>query len=392
MRHVLYMAWSYVRYHWVKTVVLVASISLIILIPLGLQLIVRQASEILSARAASTPLLIGAKGSALDLTLASLYFRYPSVDPVAFRELARVNGTGLARAIPLHLRYSASGYRIVGTTTEYFDFRGLAIERGRAMAILGECVLGARVAQALELGPDSVIFSAPAGAFDVAGSFPLKMKVVGVLVPTGTLDDMAVFTDVKTTWVIAGLAHGHMDMTLPEAKRGVLERQEGNVVANPSVLSYTEITSENIDSFHFHGDPDEFPVDAIIVVPKDRRSEIMVRGRFEGSDGTVQMIVPLAVIEELMDTVLSVRDFVIMGSMGVGLATIATAILVFALSIRLRAREIETIRKIGGARGRIRAILAAEILLVVGLSGLVTLVLLGAIAAFGPTMTSLVLR
>ena len=392
MRHVLYMAWRYVRYHWIKTVVLVASISLILFIPLGLQVIVRQASEMLTARAASTPLIIGAKGSALDLTLASLYFRSPSVAPIVFRELASVNGTGLATAIPLYLRHSASGYRIVGTTTDYFEFGGLEVTKDRPMAILGECVLGARVAQSLGLGPDSALFSSPAGAFDVAGTFPLRMRVVGVLAPLGTPDDLAVFTDLKTAWVISGLAHGHMDMTAPGSESGVLEQQEGNVVANPSVLSYTEITPDNIDSFHFHGDPGTFPIDAIIAVPRDRRSGIMLRGRFEAQGGAVQLLVPLSVINDLLETVLSVRDFVVMGSVGVGAATLATAVLVFTLSIRLRRREIDTMRKIGGAGQRIRAILAAEILLVVGLAALVAALLVGVIATFGSTIASMVLH
>ena len=49
------------------------------------------------------------------------------------------------------------------------------------------------------------------------------MKVVGVLSPVATPDDEAVFVDVKTAWVIAGLAHGHDDVTAPGAESGVLE-------------------------------------------------------------------------------------------------------------------------------------------------------------------------
>jgi putative ABC transport system permease protein len=196
------MAWRYVRFYWVKTAVLVASISLIVFIPFGLQVIVQQASEMLTARAGATPLIVGSRGSALDLTLSTLYFRTPSADPVPYAEVTTVNQSGLATAIPLHLRYVASGYRIVGTTTDYFEFRGLSVTKGRAMAILGECVLGSGVASSLGLAPDSSIFSSPAGAFDVAGSYPLKMKVVGVLAPVGTPDDDAVFVDLKTTWVI----------------------------------------------------------------------------------------------------------------------------------------------------------------------------------------------
>ncbi|MGB5872957.1 MAG: ABC transporter permease [Bacteroidota bacterium] len=386
MRHILYMAWRYLRFHWVKTAVLIASISLILFIPLGLQVIVSQAASALTARADATPLLIGAKGSAIDLTLSALYFTTPATEPLPYRELSAVRETGLALGIPLTMRYKAAGFRIVGTSLDYFDFRQLKMVEGRPMAVLGECVLGDGVARSLDLGPDSSLFSSPATAFDVAGSTPLKMKVVGVLAPGGGADDDAVFVDVKTAWVISGLAHGHIDLSSPEAESGVLRREENSVVANASVLPYTEITARNIDSFHFHGDPDQFPIDALLVVPNDRRSMVLLRGRYEERSDPVQILVPRNVIADLMGTVLSVRDFVIMGSLGVGAATLATAVLVFVLSIRLRKREISTIRKIGGTERRLKGILAAEILLVVGLSGALTGALVLMLSRYGTVL------
>ena len=141
--------------------------------------------------------------------------------------------------------------------------------------------------------------------------------------------------------VVAGLAHGHDDVTAPGAESQVLERQEDNVVANASLLSYTRITPDNLDSFHFHGDPAGFPVDAILAVPRDRKSGVMLRGRYEEPGSSVQMVVPRSVVDDLVETMFSIRDAVFAVSIGLGLATIATAILVFALSIRLRRREID---------------------------------------------------
>lgn len=365
MSDVLFLAWRYLRFNWIKSLVLLASISLVLFLPLGLQVVVEQGADMLTTRAAATPLLIGSSGSAVDLVLGALYFREPTVDPISYREVTRVNESGLAAGIPLHLRYLAGRQRIVGTTTEYIEFRGMRLAQGRLMALLGECVLGARAAETLGVRVGGHVLSTPAGAFDVAGSYPLKMPVVGILAPTASPDDDAVFADIKTTWVIAGLAHGHMDMAAPEAESGVLRRESGNVVANAAVLSYTEITPDNIDSFHFHGDPAGFPVDAVIAVPDDRKSGIMLRGRYETGQDAVQIAVPLRVINSLLDTVFSVRNFVVLGGIGVILATAAIAALVFVLSIRLRRREIATIRKIGGPRRRLSAILLTEILLVV---------------------------
>jgi putative ABC transport system permease protein len=152
-------------------------------------------------------------------------------------------------------------------------------------------------------------------------------------------------------------------------------REGDKVVANASVLSYTKITEKNIDSFHFHGNTETFPVDAILAIPKDRKSGIMLRGRYEENDEGVQILVPLEVINELLQTVASVRNYILAGSVVVGFATLTTALLVFILSIRLRQREINTIRKIGGTARRIQAILVTEIFIVISVSVLLAFLL-----------------
>jgi len=389
MSDVLFLAWRYLRFNRGKTAVLIASISLILFLPAALQVVVREGARTLTARADSSPLLVGSVGSGVDLTLGALYFREPTLEPMAYSEVGRLAETGLATAIPLHLRYNVRGRRIVGTTLDYFEYRGLQPETGRTFAVLGECVLGATAARGLQASVGGSVLSSPAGAFDVAGTFPLKMKVVGVLAPTGTADDEAVFVDLKTAWVIGGLAHGHTDVTAPGAESGVLAVEGDNVVANASVLSYTEITPDNIDSFHFHGSPDGFPVDAILAIPHDRKSGVMLRGRYEEPASAVQMVVPRAVVDDLVETMFSIRDAVFAVSIGLGLATIATAILVFALSIRLRRRELDTMRKIGASRGRMRSVLATEVLLVVVVSVALAAALTALVGRFGSAVVGL---
>jgi len=250
--------------------------------------------------------------------------------------------------------------------------------------MLGECVLGSEAARALGVDVGDHVLSSAGSAFDVAGSFPLKMPVVGVFASTGTDDDEIVLVDIKTAWVIAGLAHGHEDVSSAEdGDARVLQREGKNVVANASVLSYTEITAENVDSFHFHGDPGEFPVDAVLAVPRSFKASVLLRGRYEEDGAAVQMIVPTEVVDELVDTMFSVRDWILLGSLAVGAATAMTAALVFALSIRVRRREIETIQKIGGGRQRLATILGAEIVAVIVAAVLIAAALTVGVSRFG---------
>jgi putative ABC transport system permease protein len=88
-------------------------------------------------------------------------------------------------------------------------------------------------------------------------------------------------------------------------------------------------------------------------------------------------------VDELVETMFSVRDAVMLVSLGLGAATLATAALVFALSVRLRRRELETMRKIGASRGRMRAVLASEVLLVVAAGVLIAAALTFAVARLG---------
>ncbi|UCF40329.1 MAG: hypothetical protein JSW43_11430 [Gemmatimonadota bacterium] len=383
MRESLYLAWRYLAYHRIKTAILVTSIALIVFLPVGLRVLVDQSADQLTARAEATPLLVGAKGSPLELVLNSLYFESDVPETLRYAEAIRLDTMGLAQPIPLYVRFSARGYPIVATTLEYFAFRGLEIASGRSLTMLGDCVLGARVAAQLGVGAGGSITSSPESVFDIAGVYPLKMRVAGVLAFSDSPDDHAVFVDLKTAWVIQGLVHGHVDLSQPDAATGVLRRDSAVITANASVVQYQEITADNIDLFHFHGDLSDYPVTAVIAVPPDQRSEAILRGRYESPDERAQIVVPVSVIDELLDTILTVQTFVIVAVVVVGLSTLATAILVFLLSLRLRRREIETMVKIGGSRGSIAWVMTSEIVVVLLAGVLLASVLTLITAQFG---------
>jgi putative ABC transport system permease protein len=367
MKGALYLAWRYLAYHRIKTAILVTSITLIVFLPVGLNVLVGQSAAELTARAEATPLLVGARGSPLELVLNSLYFESDAPAITSYGQVIRVAESELAEPIPLYVRFRSREHPIVGTTLEYFEFRGLRFAVGRAMAVLGECVVGARLAARLGIGPGETVVSSPESVFDLAGVYPLRMRVVGVLEPSHTPDDLAVFVDLKTAWIIEGLGHGHQDLAAPEAAAGVLSREENRITANASVVQYNEITEENIDSFHFHGDLAGNPITALIAVPYSEKSGVLLMGRYQGDDEPSQIVRPVAVMNDLLDTILTIERYVVAAILIVAVATLATAALVFLLSLRLRRREIETMIKIGGSRLSVAAVLVSEVVVVLAL-------------------------
>jgi len=381
----IHLAGRYLAHNRYKTAVLVLSIAMIVFVPFGLRVIVAQSAAELTARAEATPLLIGAKGSPLELALSTLYFRADAPEEFGYDEVERALETGLATIIPVHARFHARGAPIIGTSPEYFELRRLRIAEGRRMAVLGECVVGAEVAREHVLQPGDSISSSPETVLDLAGVYPLKMRVVGVLAPSMSPDDEAVLVDLKTSWIIAGIGHGHEDLSRPEASTAVLTREGDVITANASVREYTEVTPENAASFHFHGEPSAFPVTAAIAVPHDAKSSALLQGRYQDA-AKVQVVRPDEVIDELIDTVFTVQSYVVAAVLFVGGATIATTVLVFLLSIRLRKREVETMHRIGGSRRAVACVLALEIGLVVVTSLVLAGLLTGVSAVWAPEL------
>lgn len=368
MKDSLYIAWKYVCFNKVKTTTLVGCITLIAFLPTSLQLLLNESQRQLLSRAVSTPLVVGAKGSSLDLVMNSLYFTDEVPELVTLEAARKVEHSDLALPIPMYVSFKARGYPIVGTTLDYFDFRGIHVAQGRMLAMLGECVVGAEVAQGLTLKPGDNLTSSPETLFDIAGVYPLKMKVVGLLERSHTSDDLAVFVDLKTAWVIQGLGHGHQDMAKVKDPTLVLKRSKGNVAATAKLEHYTEITNANLESFHFHGDLSEYPITAVIAVPHDSKSGTLLRGRFLGKGENQQIVRPKDVIDGLLQSIFRIKNVLDAVILIVGFATALAIVLVFALSLRLRQREILTIFKLGCRRMTIARLVAAEILIIIAIS------------------------
>ena len=367
----LFLAWKYVNYNKLRTATLIACITLISFLPASLNLLLDESERQLMSRAASTPLVVGAKGSALDLMMNTLYFgdEVPEIIPMEAAE--QVTDSDLATPIPMYVRFKARGIPIVGTTLDYFDFRRLNIAQGQKLTLLGECVIGASAAENLRLSPGDQLVSSPENLFDLAGVYPLKMMVAGILEVSHTSDDLAIFVDVKTAWIIQGLMHGHQDVTKTSDESVILKKKEGNVAANANLFQYMEITEDNIGSFHFHGDPSGYPLTAVIAVPYDEKSGTILRGRYLSEDEEKYQIVnPRDVIDGLLQSIFRIKNVLDGVILIVGCATILAIILVFALSLRLREREIQTIFKLGCGRMTIARLLGAEIFIIVATSSL----------------------
>jgi len=378
-----FLAWRYVAFHRVKTIILVACVSLTLFLPLFLSRMISEFETQLMARAESTPLVVGSKGSRFDLALHALHFRGRTPELLAMGDFQELRESGLARVVPLFSRFSARGFPIAGTTLDYFDRRGLAVAEGEMLSMLGDCVLGANVAAALGLGAGDHLLSDPKNVFDIAGDYPLRMRVVGALASSGSPDDDAVFVDLKTAWVIEGIGHGHKDMEKAPDREVVLDRSDSNVVANAALPQFMEITEENAGSFHFHAEPEDLPITAALVWPNDDKSRALLLGRFTTGADQAQILESVEVVEEMLGLVFKVKRFFDANFALVAASTCLFLTLTILLSLRLRRREMQTMFQIGCSRGTVFWLQACELLIVLAVSLVVAGMLAAAAGASG---------
>jgi putative ABC transport system permease protein len=365
-----YLAWQYLRYHRLTTAVLVASITLIIYLPAALQTIVTNAEQHFRSRTRSTPLLIGPRGSPLEFVLASVYFDKPYEEVMRLEQLRRIEQQELGTAIPLHTRFTARDFQIVGTTKEYITTRKLHTAQGRSWSMLGECVIGARVAERLDVHVGDKIPVSSSSAF-VLDNPPLRLSVAGVFAAAETPDDEVILVDLETSWVLEGLGHGHAS----SAQHG-----------SPEAKLFTDITSENVSSFHFHGDRGKFPITAIIVIPASDKAETMLLGQYFSPDETVQIVRPRQVMDSLLQRIVMVRSYLIATIALVSLVTLLMMTLVIVLSIRLRRAEIVTMWKMGCSRHKIASILGGQIAIILAASSAIATLLTVATNEYGPEL------
>ena len=329
---------------------MIAGVALAIYLPLATHWLVGAFDKAIGARADSTPMVVGAKGSQFDLVLHGLYFRASVDDTIPFGEYETLAATGLAQSIPLHAQFTAAEQPVVGTTLDYFEFRKLHVSDGKQIAFLGDCVLGASAAKKLKLRPGDKLKTDSGNLFDLASEYPIQLNITGLLNPNGTADDEAVFVDVKTAWIIAGIGHGHNE-------------DEQTSTSKKLVTKHLEITAENNDSFHFHGDPNAFPLTAMLAIPKDDKSTALVLMRYQDHDH-LQALKPTEIVTEMMDMVMSMRKFLYANYALVATATGLLLILIVGLSRRLRAPEMETMFLLGCSRSSLFGLQAAELAII----------------------------
>jgi putative ABC transport system permease protein len=195
------LSWKYLTYRPLSTSLNIVLLALGLAIMTVLILIQDQFEKKVTTDAKGIDLVVGAKGSPLQLILSSVYHIDFPTGNIPMEEAQKLAKNRLVKGvIPLALGDNFKGFRIVGTTYDYLKVYELVPATGSLWELPFDVVLGSEVATqtALKVG-DSF-----AGSHGISvGSHDHDQhdyKVVGILVQSGTVLDRLVLTSIESVW------------------------------------------------------------------------------------------------------------------------------------------------------------------------------------------------
>jgi putative ABC transport system permease protein len=184
--------------------VFIASLSIALL--LGTQQLKRSFENQIENNLGNIDVVVGAKGSPLQLVLASVLHLDNSTGNISYKEALKMSKNPLIKsAVPISYGDNYKGYRIVGTTQEYIALYDGELKKGHLVENAMEVILGNSVAQKLNLKIGDTLLSAHGLAENSIEDHDELLTVVGILKPTKKVIDRLIITNLESIWNV----HNH---------------------------------------------------------------------------------------------------------------------------------------------------------------------------------------
>lgn len=179
--------------------ILILSVSIALL--LGIQQLDASFREQLENNLGNIDMVIGAKGSPLQLVLASVLHIDNPTGNIDYDEAKKIAENPLVeKAVPISYGDNYKGYRIVGTTKDFASLYNAKLKEGRYSEKPMEVVLGASVVERLDLHIGDTFLSSHGLAEKGGHEHAEPLTVVGIYNPTQKVLDRLIVTGLETIW------------------------------------------------------------------------------------------------------------------------------------------------------------------------------------------------
>ncbi len=341
MPPILTLAWKSLHNRRFTAALTVISIALSVTLLIGVERLRTEARDGFANTLSGTDLIVGARGGPVQLLLYSVFRIGDATHNFSWRSYQDIAALpDVSWTVPLSLGDSHRGFRVLGTTSAYFDHyryareRMLAFATGEPFADLYDAVLGAEVAESLGYRlHDAIIVAHGAADVSFARHDDQPFRVVGILERTGTPVDRTVHVS------LAGMEAIHADWQsgarLPGASRSAEQLRRLDLTPKTITAALLGLRSK-VATFRVQRRVNDYPEEALsAVLPGVALSQLW---ELVGIAENALMIVSVFVVI-------------------VGLSGMLTALLT---GLNERRREMAILRSVGARPGQVFALVMGE--------------------------------
>jgi putative ABC transport system permease protein len=225
------LVWNYLKARPLNTVLNIVLLSLGIAVITILLLFNNQLEQKITQNSRGIDLVVGAKGSPLQLILCNIFHIDFPTGNINLKEAEKVAKHRLIKtAIPMALGDSYNGYRIIGTSEAYPALYKAELKEGSWWKKDMDVTIGATVATTLKLKVGDRFSSTHGLTQDGHAHEEQKFSITGILKPSNTVIDNLILCNVESIWKVHDVheeeEHDHGD-----------EHEENNIVPSPLVPS-----------------------------------------------------------------------------------------------------------------------------------------------------------
>ncbi len=339
----LSLAWHSLKNRRLTTGLTVVSIALSVALLVGVDLVRVGARDSFANTISQTDLIVGARGGSLTLLLYSVFHMGSATNNVSYQSYLHFkNHAAVEWTIPYSLGDSHRGFRVVGTTNDFYEHfhyhrdRKIEFAEGRMPDGIFDTVLGWDVAQALhyKIGDPIVVTHGISEGRGILQHDDKPFHVVGILARTATPVDRSVYV------TLYGISAMHIDWA------------DGGPPMPGEETPVSKITKDNLEIKQ---------ITAFLVRCKSRIDTLGLQREINTfEDEPLMAIIPGVALSELWNTIGYAEEALTVVTFFVLVVGLLGMLVSLYTSLNERRREMAILRAVGAGPRKVIFLLVLE--------------------------------
>lgn len=267
----LYLTAKSIRQRKTGVALTIFTVALSVFLLLGVERVRTDARQGFASTVSGTDLLVGARSGPVTLLLYSIFHVGEATNNITWKSYQDIRAMPeVAWTVPLSLGDSHRGFRVTGTTTDFFQHyhygrrNALAFASGKPFADLYDAVIGSEVARQLhyKVG-DKIVLSHGLGGPNMASHADKPFQISGVMKPTGTPVDATIAVSLEAIEAIH--VDWHSGVRLPGMETSA--EQARHMDLTPKAITATLVgLHSRLSAFAVQRAINEYPEEPLLAV------------------------------------------------------------------------------------------------------------------------------